>query len=338
MNRRAQARPFNVYLLFLMIPDLQMNLFCALTCFLNAIHGRYVSEAFCKFQSFYIIFGVASNTYLNMFVARELHKMLRFSNRRRRYHPPKLKSIISQAMVAYSCAAALAAVGIVNNDSSILPHRTYLLNGVFCVPLEYNRASTIFTYTFFFPIFAGIPLGYLGWVTYDVLRNNLLPPSGREKDLSIYFFRLILVFFVMWVPGFLFVFATSAWIDPWLMWAGGIWSHLQGIASAVVCLLKPDIYQATKDFVTCAIWSNNPHPKDLTSWELRVSRNVSRRHSEIISPSTLKMLAAAQQATEDAIECGNQLELDVDKSEQDVVCSSDIEKEGTTVCSSDIEK
>jgi hypothetical protein len=94
-------------------------------------------------------------------------------------------------------------------------------------------------------------LGYVCWAAYQIYKHKLLPPEGRRRVLSIYFFRLAAVFIIMWLPGLLFLFVTAAWLDPWVQWAGGAWSHLQGLASALVSLLKPDIWKAVVDFWCC---------------------------------------------------------------------------------------
>lgn len=45
--------------------------------------------------------------------------------------------------------------------------------------------------------------------------------------------------------------SISAWVNPWVQWAGGAWSHMQGLVSALLSLLKPDIRKAVFDFWFC---------------------------------------------------------------------------------------
>ena len=57
----------------------------------------------------------------------------------------------------------------------------------------------------------------------------------------------------MWLPTLLLVFAFSSLIPPPVHFLGGLWSHLQGIVSVGLSLLKPDIYEEAlnKAFLTC---------------------------------------------------------------------------------------
>ena len=50
-KRSVRKNPFNLHLVFLMIPDVLVSFACGLTCLSNAIAGYYTSEALCKFQS-----------------------------------------------------------------------------------------------------------------------------------------------------------------------------------------------------------------------------------------------------------------------------------------------
>ena len=117
--------------------------------------------------------------------------------------------------------------------------------------MDYSHASTAFFYGVFFPLLFGIPLAIVVYSGYQIYYHKILPPTGRRRILAIFYFRLAAVFLIMWLPGLLLLFVTGAWLDPWVEWAGGGWSHLQGAVSALVSLLKPDIWKALVDFWLC---------------------------------------------------------------------------------------
>lgn len=52
-DRKARRNPFNLYLVFLMVPDILFSGFCAISCALNWSQGHMWSTAACQFQSFY---------------------------------------------------------------------------------------------------------------------------------------------------------------------------------------------------------------------------------------------------------------------------------------------
>ena len=68
---------------------------------------------------------------------------------------------------------------------------------------------------------------------------------GRRRNLALYFFRLIFVFVFMWLPFIVITFVVNPAIpgpqNPWLLWTGAAWSHLQGLVSVLVSCTKEDI-------------------------------------------------------------------------------------------------
>ena len=47
---RVRRKPFNVFLIFLMVPDVCFSLLCGVNCILNARHGDYISQGWCHFH------------------------------------------------------------------------------------------------------------------------------------------------------------------------------------------------------------------------------------------------------------------------------------------------
>ena len=249
-SRKARENAFNVYLLYLMIPDFTFSLLCGVTCALNAANGGYWSEWMCNFQQFYVIFGIGANAWLNAAVSHQLYKLLRFSYQRRKYQSPSRAYVTKQAIAVYLYCAFLGCWGFIEKEN--FPYHIGAPSGLACLPIETDKQSTIFFWLCFFPLFVGIPIAYVAYVSYEVfLGGKLLPPTGKRRILTVYFFRLILVFLVMWIPAFILMFIAATWLPPWAHYAGGTWSHLQGAVSAGVSLYKPDIWDAVVQFVTC---------------------------------------------------------------------------------------
>ena len=246
-SRKARQNSFNLYIVYLMIPDFIFSLLCFMTCFMNAINGEYWSGWMCNFQQGYAVFGIGANTWLNAVVTYQLHTMLRYSYRRRRYRSPSRATVSIHAAIVYLFCFFLGSWGVY--DKQMFPYHSGTYSGLACLPLEVDRASTMFFWFIFFPLFAGIPILYVGYACYDVWRNTLLPPTGKRRLLAVYFARLIIVFLVMWIPTVVVLFVVP--VGPWLSFAGGSWSHLQGFVSAVVSLMKPDIAASFKNLITC---------------------------------------------------------------------------------------
>lgn len=101
INKKLREKPFNLYLIYLMIPDFVFSLLCAMTCLLNTINGAYGSHSMCNFQQFYTVFGFSANAWLNFIIAYQLHTILRNSKTGRRYKLPTRRRVIIQAIAVY---------------------------------------------------------------------------------------------------------------------------------------------------------------------------------------------------------------------------------------------
>jgi hypothetical protein len=248
LSRRARKNPFNIYLLFLLFSDLIFSIACCITCSLNASAGHYFAPWMCRFQSFYVTWSVCSDVWLNAVVVRQLHLMLTSSFVGRRYNAPTPKKVVCQSISVYIYAAFIASIGIL--DVSWLPHRSDAVSGLACLPVDYSLGSTLFFFLVFCPAFAVVPFVYTIWVSIDIWRRNLMPPSGKRRLLTLYYMRIIVAFVVMWIPFVIMVFFVAGGL-PWLSWFGGTWSHLQGPVSGVFVLMKPDITAAYKKLMCC---------------------------------------------------------------------------------------
>lgn len=249
-TRNIRKKSFNFYLVFLMIPDVAATWVCFVNCLLNYVAEEYVGGAWmCYFQSFYLISWVSVNAWLNAAVTRQVLTMLKGSKYFVKYQPPTQKRVVQESLACYFWSFFVASWGIYGAAASWWPHQTVLR--LACVPSPVNDASMLFFYLVFFPSLIGIPFGYVVYAAWVIWRQELLPPPGRRRTLSTYFFRLAFVFIIMWIPGIVFMFVTPAWTNSWVEWFGGFWGHMQVAVSAFVTLMKPDIWKAFKDFYTC---------------------------------------------------------------------------------------
>lgn len=297
LSRKIRQNVFNSYLIFLMIPDIFMAAGCLIVCAINAAKRHYRSLSLCKFQSFNHIFGMTANAWLNAIIARQMLLMLRASASTRRYHPPTRRSVAVQALAVYFWASFVASWGIV--DIPWLPHGTSAANGMACIPVEESIAHTIFLWLVFMPAFLGCPSVYVLWVGFVVWRGRLLPPMGQHRMLSIYFFRIIAVFVVMWIPTLITLYGMSGtWgKHPWFFWIIGSWTHYQGLVSAVFSLMKPDIKEAVKNFICCGVCTH-----DISIESADLSRvNFSRRSIAMAVQKSFRQIFADNASREEHV-------------------------------------
>lgn len=249
-SHKARALTFNLYLLFLMVPDFLMSFLCAIACFLAVSAGHWYSPFMCHFQSWFIVFGIGGNSWMTVVILRQIHKMLSNARRCIRYTNPTRKEVYIQSGIALLWATFLGIWAVLPTSWNI-PIRTYPQQGYACVPIEYNFPSSLFYFLVFFPCLSGIPLLYTTYVIFDVWRKSLLPKRGQRRIFAVYMMRIILCMYCWWLPSIMFKYFIPSAVGPWGKCFFSIWMHLQGIVSSGLMLGKPDINKAVKNLVTC---------------------------------------------------------------------------------------
>jgi hypothetical protein len=250
LSKTARKNPFNLYLLFLMFPDFIYSFMCWITCFMSALKGEYWSPSMCRWQAVYLVYGTAANAWLNVVTTREIHRLLRKSHRVARYIPPTRRKVVTQSLVIYLYSLFLALLILV--EGKWLPHDVDAQYGFVCLPMQRDRTALLFWYLVFVPLYIGIPIVYVMWMFFDIYYHQLLPPSARSRSraLTIFFFRITVIFIVFWVPTMVVYYIVRG-IPPWGMFVFAVWTHSQGAVAALVSLMKPDVKQAVGDFVCC---------------------------------------------------------------------------------------
>mmetsp|Transcript_26843 Transcript_26843/g.58980 ORF Transcript_26843/g.58980 Transcript_26843/m.58980 type:complete len:417 (-) Transcript_26843:55-1305(-) len=242
---------FNIYLAGLIFPDFFYSLCCSISCTINAaapLLGLGHVPWTCQIQSVYLIFGFTASPWMNALTGHELCRLLQANRWAQTYEPPTRKRALANVTCVYLWSFFIAFWTLIPG----LPHRAHVVGGVVCVPTEYNTASTIFFWLVFTPAFNLIPLGYTVYITISIWCDGSIRRASSARSLAIFFVRILLIFFFFWAPTICFMYIVPM-REPWLFWSGASWSHLQGLASAILCLTKPDVLEATKQ-MPAALW------------------------------------------------------------------------------------
>lgn len=308
-SRRARSSPFNIYLLALMLPDWFYNFNFSITSTMNAINGEYWSYQMCAWQSWYSVWGIGANAWLNGLMAWEILRMLRSSHQMRRYQPPTRKQVLFNGAVVYLFIGIFSALGSVRFVDSFYSLDTAVHGSLTCGPKPFNQNQTLIVWLFFAPLFVLIPYVYVLYCVLEIYFRKLLPARGKRRVLSIYFFRIVAVFLIMWGPvAFLIYFFNELVIaddkEHTSIFAVAIWAHFQAVLSASVTLTKPDILQAVKNFLCCRekedlnklpseMTLRRPRQRDRPSWN--ISKQISYfmnggviRNNDEAEPSSMK--------------------------------------------------
>jgi len=235
-DRITRTQGYNLYLVFLAIPDAVVNLFTVIRNSLT-ITGAPVSPTVHIFLASIEYFYAAANMWLNGLIVGQIHLVLRKSNRFIKVSPPSVTTVCKQAAGIY--AFALGWFGW----AFFLYYR-----GLVIFPLD--RVVNIWIVTRVFMV--APPLLYVIYVCVDVWRRNLLPRSGRTRILSLYFLRVVIVFLVTWVPYFIiYEIAWNVTHSRWMVHISYYLGSIQGFMSVAVALSKPDIKRAVFRVVFC---------------------------------------------------------------------------------------
>jgi len=182
LSRIARSRTYNLYLISLAIPDAFFNIIGIIMGSFS-VSGRSLSwEA----VNFAVYFYSAANIWLNTAVAYQLYTLLRNSHRRKRTRPPSLKCIGIQTAVIYFFALLYATwmMFLLGRGIQDLANER---NGMVAVALS-------------FVVMAVAPCLYFIYISVRVWRDKLLPLNGQTRALSLYFLRIVVFFFIFWIP------------------------------------------------------------------------------------------------------------------------------------------
>ena len=176
---KVRAQGYNLYLVFLAIPDALFNLFSFCRNIVNISGGQLSNEVGGTVHALEW-FHTAANFWLNALIVYQVHTMLIKAQKFVRTPPPTIRQVLCQVGFIYFFAALWAAWSLV-----------LLLQGS-------NIFDNTNTPPFLYTIVACI----------DVWWKKLLPTQGRTRVLSLYFMRVVLVFLLTWVPFLILVDVT----------------------------------------------------------------------------------------------------------------------------------
>eukprot|EP00977_Amphora_coffeiformis_P026744 scaffold29618_cov183-Amphora_coffeaeformis.AAC.6 len=245
--------PFDLYLLFIALPDFISGFSCMLTCWMSAPEKSYVSEEMCGYQAFYLNATVAANTWMNAVIIYQIHKLLRYSNVRRRYIPPTTQQACCHAAIVYAYAILWGVLCGMQVDLFGMPFNSHALSGLYCIPME-EKGNSWFYYLAFLPGIFILPSLYALAIMAHILLKGMLPGSGRRRVLALFLIRIIFLYIAVFLPLSLsllignFVYFES----NWAYYIPAVMTHLQGILTTLlVYFTNPKIAESMKKVLQC---------------------------------------------------------------------------------------
>jgi len=260
-NRRIRSRgaddsdysTYNLYLVYLAIPDLILNLY------LLGMYGTYANQKFTlkfygsiiscgfddthSFEGAFVVACSTANLYLNAVVSYEVLVLLRNCHQVRSTNPPSILKVTLQAVAVYFIAIM---VFIAHYYISSAADKSYRKRDydTFDQLLNVNQYwSMAVTYL--------LPIGFVGCVCIIIWWRGFVPSaSGRLKEVVWYFLRIIVIFFVFWIPGMCFVVIGAARKDGRFINIGFLFCAIQPIVSLCMAMTKSDVRKHIFDLIT----------------------------------------------------------------------------------------
>lgn len=240
---QTRVQGYNIYLVFLAIPDSVANLIVLVRCILSLV-GAPVDPTVQIFFASMEYFYASSNMWLNAIIVWRVHVLLQKTRLCMIAPPPAVKQVCREAAFVYAWAAAWFGWAF-----------ALYYRGLVWFSLDEVVNAWIVTQA----LMVGPPLIYVLYVTWDVHRKKLLPLSGSTRVISLYFLRVVIVFLVTWVPYY--IIYNVAWIvtgSRTMVQVTYFIGSLQGLISVSVAMTKPDVKRAVFKFMyPCQEEENN---------------------------------------------------------------------------------
>ena len=193
---KARAFTFNLYIIFLLVPDCLFNFIEGWRCIGEGLNDGRIPWSLCYARNFMIIFYYYSNVFMNALIACKVYKLVVDAYHCKRTKLPTARRVALEACSVYLFAALVA--------------------GWFVMPLDWGVVKTTsdpyYVSSFGTPVFnqyLGIcisvaislpPFFCVFGVTYKVHKQKLLPLQGSTRALALYFMRIIVVFIAFYFP------------------------------------------------------------------------------------------------------------------------------------------
>ena len=254
-SKAARSNVFNLLIVFLCVPDFIFSSLCGVTCALSYKADEYYGGPLgCEWQAFYVIFGFAGSMWMQVIIAAELRHVLRCSHERRSYVQLTLQQVLRRAGAVYALTLFIASWMFLD----AIPVRPAPGSGMACVPLASDPGSEAFLWVVYLGVVAFLPLGGILYIAWDVFSHGFhRGVNGAMHELLVFFVLVLSVYLVMWLPSVATIWVFDARIPGGnaFNFFGGLWSHLQGLVSAILFLRKRDVLDAVRrlPLVGCAV-------------------------------------------------------------------------------------
>jgi len=317
----SQYSIYNLYLVYLAVVDLLFSL-ARLTVFGGMANQEYnpsyyaaavvpTNPRLTNLNPLILCAYVLANTWINAIICYQVLVLLRSLQSTRRVQPPTLKKVNLQAG-SICLFSVLAGYGLYLLLTAV---RRAQFAGDFQQAKRFLRMYALgqalgFGLPFLFVVVVTLLIWWKGYLPSLNGRRSVTSLEKAMRELAVYFFRIVAIFVVVWLPSLcLSAYAMSSG-KGWVYVLTGILTSIQPILTFCVVLTKSDARAYIVDLVTLSFLFEREEDEDnfITTKTSRVrsSNNYSRSGSDIAS----------------ALDGNN---TDINGDEEEVVCANEHE-------------
>jgi len=239
----ARKQGYNLYVVFTAIPDAVFNVYFFIR-YLKSITGVPMNglKVWLLAYGMVLMFSLISNTWINALLVHRIHHMVKSANAVRRVMPPTRFSVISQAVLIYALSTIPGVWwGMLHVWSNTRTGPTFFRSK------ENEENASMLTVI----LLVFLPTAYVFILTIRLLWGKHLPRSGQTRILTLYFLRLVRVYFGMWILGFIMILYYLSDGSRFFYVFGYCIYHLGSTLSVFVALTKPDVQKAMIGLLLC---------------------------------------------------------------------------------------
>ena len=256
---RTSKFTYNMYIVFLLLPDAFLNLVLGIRSIYDGIResggdsSSISEESFplplllCRFQQIGIGFYI-SNIFLDAVVTKEVYDLVWNSYRRKRTKPPTVRKVVCQSLVVYALVSIFVAWCVAPTSWAGMT----IENDPYCSVSYGSEKVPAWVTLVLFNVILMPPIVYVVWTCAIIDQRNLLPLKGRTRALAMYFLRIIGTFIFFYTPmTIIYIVYVYYPIDDhtsntyfWLQSIFTILNPIQNIVSIAVFSMKDDIKQS----------------------------------------------------------------------------------------------
>jgi hypothetical protein len=271
---KVRTSPFNLYLVFSLVPDAVIDLTGFVANLTNVITDAG-SPNVCKLFGWNDPYWWCAHLWMSFSVILEIHKMLMANKMVRRYKPPTLRRVILQSTAIHAFSVLMASLTLIPAD--FIPNASFATECA-AYPEPGNKKDLIYFWAFFIPVTAIIPTILVSALCIDIWRKKLLPPKSQQhksRSLLLYFGRLLGTLYIVFVA----VLVSSSLGSDWVSAIAFAVFKLVGLFQVCLALLKKDIKNAWIQMWCCRSPSEGDS-RDSTRFSFAFS-SIARRKSSI---------------------------------------------------------